>query len=176
MKRSIKKISVKTVVGSMKSVLAAGADGGGLMRVIGRVTSVKSGESTYGKWTGLLGQFEATNLLSGEVFESSVCLLPDVILNKILVALEDVDTLDFAADIGFRRTDDARDGGSGYEYYATPLMDDASDPLEGLRRKAAQFELPKPALFLEARTEKEFVGELAPEPEEIGKSVSKKKK
>lgn len=138
MAKLIKKISAKNVCGKMKQeVLTQGPDGKDIigfkekdiMQVIGVATATRSGETTFGDFMGLRGQFQATNLETGETFRSSQCFLADDLTDLIAAQLstEGVKTVEFAFMVGIRPNETA----IGYEYTARPLMETSNnDPLE----------------------------------------------
>jgi hypothetical protein len=132
----IKKISIKTVVGNVKAIVKEMDEGESriIMRVIGKATGSKVGESTYGAWEALKGDFKATNMETGEQFRSGVAFLPDVALDLVIGALNggDVSSVDFGFDIGV--TEDS-DSNTGYVYNATPLLEvKESDPIAMLEK------------------------------------------
>ena len=138
----IKKISVKTVVGDVKKMVASGEfTGGPIMRVLGHVEELKHGETDNGPWIALLGTFEATNLLTGETFNASKCFLPDVLGDMVVAQLqrakaEDANAaIQFGADVGIKLEPSSA---VGYTYMATPLTQKSADPLEALRLEVSQ--------------------------------------
>lgn len=145
----IKKISVATVHGKIdKKTLTK--EGVVLFRAIGRATGLKSGQSQYGDWTALTGDFAAVKP-DGEVIRASQIFLPDVVLNMIAPRVEQGDAVEFALDIVV-----VADEGSntGYTYAARPVIapDAATDPVTRLMEKiSTQEALPNP------QTEKKHV-------------------
>jgi len=144
----LKKISVATVFGKvdLKALLAAPGETIKCMRVLGLAISQKTGLSSYGEWSALLGQFQATNLVTGEVFNGSTLFLPEVALTPILVALSAQGTrgVEFAIDVHVKYVNDAKPGGSPYEYTFVPLLaPDANDPVSRLAAKVLALEAPK---------------------------------
>lgn len=146
----VKKISVATVAGSpdieslVKFHEANGADATKpLVRIIGQAIGTKTGESTYGAWTGLLGRFMATNLETGEEVEASQCFLPEIALTPIVLALSNVDkgrSVTFAIDISCRMIpkEKRKPGGVPYEYlFADVVPPSDDDPLMKLKAQIA---------------------------------------
>lgn len=81
MAQILKKISVKTVCGSIsKKLIEQLKNNGGtsvpVMRVLGIATGAKSGQTNFGPWVSLTGNFEGTNLETGEVFKAQNLLMP----------------------------------------------------------------------------------------------------
>jgi hypothetical protein len=144
----IKKLSIKTVYGviDVKKLLAAPGEKLDCMQVIGNVVSLKAGSSSYGEWTACEGMFEATNCETGEVSHASVLFLPDVALIPLRVALAQEGTrgVEFAIKIGVKYVNDAKPGGSVYEYTWEPLLPpDANDPITRIKAKLAALPAPE---------------------------------
>lgn len=140
----IRKISAKTVCGKTEKPEKATA----LFIVGGIANKVKTGDSLYGTWTALIGQFEATNISTGEVFVAPQCFLPEPMNGMIAASLEQVDedgkrlnaSVQFAVEVGVKKSDNQ----IGYEYTAKEIMkSDAADPLASIREKIAKA-LPAP--------------------------------
>ena len=58
-----------------------------LVKIAGVTTKAQPGQTDKGEYLKLIGEFRAVNLISGEVFESGVCLLPNFISDRIAGAL-----------------------------------------------------------------------------------------
>lgn len=80
-----------------------------LLRIMGVVNGAKPGTRTMpdgkvSEWLTFKGQFEATNLLTGEVYQSGTCImpgaLPDLLFGAIKGADDDFKTAQFAVEIG----------------------------------------------------------------------------
>lgn len=147
---NIKKLSVKTVYGNidLEKLIKAPNKELHVMRVMGLAVGVASGESTYGEWQSLRGQFEATNPETGEVSESSVLFLPDVALTPILVSLSrpEVKGVEFAIDISVHYAQSKKPGGSPYEYsFRAILPPDENDPISRLKARVLALAAPTPA-------------------------------
>ncbi len=83
----------------------------GLMRVIGVANRAKPGSTDKGEYVRFIGRFKATNLVTGEMYQSSQCILPNFIGEQIhaamtaggaagLAGLEAQSESQFAFDIG----------------------------------------------------------------------------
>lgn len=145
---NIKKLSVKTVYGNidLEKLINAPNKTLHVMRVIGLAVGVASGESTFGAWESLRGQFEATNPDTGEVSESSVLFLPDVALTPILVSLSrpEVKGVEFAIDVSVHYAQSKKPGGSPYEYsFSAILPPDENDPITRLKSRMLALAAPK---------------------------------
>lgn len=69
----LKKLNPKDVMGGKIRDLPIPSD---LYTVIGRAHNLRDGESAYGPWTSLRGEFEAVRLSDGETFISAECFIP----------------------------------------------------------------------------------------------------
>lgn len=155
------KLSVKTVVGNVPTkdaqapkmangVVVINADGvpvmetvqrgikQNLMRVFGQCDRVKLGNTAFGETVEFQGQFEATNMIDGEVYRSNRLFLPPVLTEMVraqVVAAQGEDgandaAVQFAFDIGA----DSANNAHGYQYTIEPLTAPSkSDPLEAMR-------------------------------------------
>lgn len=132
------KLSVKKVLGKIENVTEKKI----LMQVFGVATGVKTGDSNYGPWEALTGQFRAINLETGQIYQSGICFLPQVALNLIThrVKEDSVNGVEFAFNIGVVPADNK----AGYEYSCEPLIEASeNDPLEVLQKKMSNL-LPSP--------------------------------
>ncbi|MES9901016.1 MAG: hypothetical protein ABW148_18620 [Sedimenticola sp.] len=129
----IKKLSTPKIMGK-KPRLNEDEEKRDLYQIVGVASGKKTGESDFGIWCSLSGNFAAVNLITGEQFRSGVVFLPDVALDPILGQLDAGAT---AVEFGFTITIIAdEDSATGYVYIATPLMEpDENDPLEALTAK-----------------------------------------
>lgn len=134
----VKKITSKDVMGNMKQIVRESGKKNGetveLFTVIGQVIGHVSGESTYGVWTKLKGRFRATNKVTGDVFNSSVAILPDEAMDPLLavLAIDGAESVDMAFDVNAVIDDTTA---VGYVYAVLPLMAPSEDdPLERLQK------------------------------------------
>lgn len=138
MSELIRKISAKTVVGKIQKPEKATS----LFHVFGIARSVRTGESNYGPWVALIGQFEATNLETGETFVAPQCFLPEPIGSMMAAQVqnEDTESVQFGLEVGIKPADTA----VGYEYTSKALVESKeADPLADLRAKMPALEAPK---------------------------------
>ena len=144
-----KKISVAKVFGNVNAAVISkhGTDGKiNLARFMGSAQGIKTGVSDFGEWRALTGQFRAIALAgdnAGEVFDSTVCFLPDVALDLVASQIEGgANAVDFAFDISAVLDESV---GVGYSYRATPLIEAAEEsPIARLEKKLAERALPAP--------------------------------
>lgn len=101
-----------------------------IMRIVGRATEVFSGTTTLGEYFGFLGEFEATNISTGEITSSNKLLIPDIIANALRAqfGMEGVEQVEFAYDLGIFPAKTP----TGYQYSATPLIESEESPLKRL--------------------------------------------
>ncbi len=142
----LKKLSVKTVCGALKmidfykpqldakGVQLVDAKGAGLFepferklcRIAGTANAVDSGESTYGTWEALLGEFAATDYATGEIFVGKSAFIPGAMGEALIAAIgsaqrEDAaSTLKFSVDIF--AVVSPRDENK-YEYIVRPVIE-----------------------------------------------------
>jgi len=131
----IGKISVKTVIGNKKTINDAVSTYKGasvpIMRVVGRVTGIERGSSTYGEWLALKGNFQATNILTGEIFMSGTAFLDTTYCKTIEDELikEEVSVVEIAVDVNAATSATSQ---SGYIYSLRPLLNNTFNPFEKL--------------------------------------------
>lgn len=130
----IKKITRKTVCGDVALPVDAARP---LYRVIGIATGVRKGSTAYGDFVGLTGQFEATNIATGEVFVAPQCFLPDPINGMIAAKVQTPDdsgkpvTAQFAVEVGIKPAKTT----IGYEFTVREIAEvQEADPLADLRK------------------------------------------
>ena len=152
----VKKLSMRHLVGNVKSYIPtkeveeqrngktvvkdvpAIGETAWLASVVGIARGTKTGQSTYGEWTALTGDFVATAMVGekkGQRFRTGQLFLPDVVLNMITAAIDGKSGVEFAFNIGITAadTEGERPSATGYEYTADFLTEPAeNDPLAGL--------------------------------------------
>lgn len=157
----LRKISRATVIGDntavMEKCLAEKEKIHALYQVYGFATGTrkdtdiekKEGDQRpgFGSWECLIGQFEAVNLLTGEISRSGQCFLPQFAIDMVSGQFGDgVDRVKFGFEIGakFDATTPTK-----YTYQVAPLLDVAEDdPLKAIAasiNKPAQLAAPKQA-------------------------------
>jgi len=145
----IGKISVRHVFGSKGNILSTVLGDKNishkLMQVVGIASDIKTGEGDNGPWTGLKGQFKATNLVTGEVFQSGQCFLPSMANDMVEGALKGgASAVEFGFDISAMFDESSS---TSYVYQVEPLFETAeNDPVALLtaRLEAEQKKLEAP--------------------------------
>lgn len=122
----LRKISVATVFGKVKIADIPEGEEIALCRMAGVAGGVESGESTYGDWECLVGEFAATNYQTGEVFAGVKAFVPGAMgeglqLSMKNALMEDAGSrLKFCVDIYAKVS--PRDPNK-YEYIVRPIME-----------------------------------------------------
>lgn len=137
--RIVKKISPKVVIGeSIKEVLGTNRFVE-LMTVLGTVSEEITGEGGItGTYKGLAGNFEAVNMVTGEVFNSGILFLPQVAHDYLARLVRDSgEAAEFAGKLSVQSAKNT----VGYEYTFEPLTEvqgasDRSAALEAIKRDA----------------------------------------
>lgn len=161
MTQLLRKISAATVVGGksvvLETVFKDKSTAHPLYRVVGICNGTRTGKNKFddkedaGEWRALLGNFEATSFLTGEIFNSGVCFMPAYVVDLVAGQLAGDDpnsSVKFAFDIAAKFDDKAA---TSYTYFATSLIepqeDDAlrslSKSLPAMPGNAKQVEGPK---------------------------------
>ena len=113
-----------------------------LYLIYGVARAAVAGQSTFGEYHKLVGQFEAVNLETGEVSVSGSCFLPGAVNDLIAGQLDGQENSEvkFAFEIGAAPSDSS----IGYEYTFKELVEaEGIDNLSALRdesRKAIEGE------------------------------------
>ena len=131
MAKILRKLTIKEAIGGKAELLRIamlGREGNSsegqpvkLLTIMGRVFSVKAGESDFGSFCKLVGEFEATNAQTGEVIsEVSNCILPNFVGDGVASAIKNgASAVDFAIELSIRFKEDAA---TMYEFSADSLM------------------------------------------------------
>lgn len=129
----IKKISAKTVVGRVTAPEKAM----GLFTVVGIANGTRTGNSAYGDWIALTGQFEATNMETGEAFAAPQVFLPEPLQGMIAAQVRTPDkdgntpSVQFGVEVGVKPADNS----FGFEYTVKEIVNvEQNDPLADLRK------------------------------------------
>ena len=75
-KDEIRRISLKSIIGSMKG--KGFTEETTLMKVAGIATEIERGDGDFGSWAGLVGNFAAVNVATGEITESNRLTIPAI--------------------------------------------------------------------------------------------------
>jgi hypothetical protein len=155
MANMIRKLSYRTIFGCQPSIPQKQIN---VFTMIGKARGVRSGESSYGPWSALVGQFEATTLIAdgdvvaGEVFVGPQAFLPEPIHGMLVSQLRDteVEEVEFAMIVAIKPSKTA----TGYEYVAIPIVEAKdSGSLNHLRDKLLSA-LPSPESAVKAKSGK----------------------
>ncbi len=133
----LKKLTSKIIMGDTKinaRLIPDGKQKLDLYQILGIAGDTKTGSSDYGPWTALLGQFRATNMITGEIFEAFKVLLPAVLSEMILGKMgsqgPDGRGVSFAFIVGIMVDEKST---IGYTYYAKPVIEPGvEDPMQKL--------------------------------------------
>jgi len=96
---------------------AATAD---ILKIAGVITAIRPGQTQLGEYAELVGQFQAVNLESGEMFQSSKAILPNFIADPMVEASNGGSEVEFAIQIGVKRNEVSV---VGYEFSVKPLVE-----------------------------------------------------
>ena len=154
---AVKKLSAKTIVGDVKKLVREGqlTSGTVLYRVIGIADGVRSGESNFGPWTAFSGDFEAVNMLTGEVSRGPQFFSDKSFTDALLSRMNANPgaAVEFALEVAIEINDDYP---MGFGYVTRPIVENAHDRLGALRSRLAALPAPDaPAKAPEASQEAE---------------------
>lgn len=76
-----RKLSAKIIVGKRIGQVTEPKD---LFTVIGIATGTRIGQSNYGEWTGLKGEFEVVRCEDGKVLQAPIMILPDAAMAEFI--------------------------------------------------------------------------------------------
>lgn len=117
-----------------------------LYTVLGIVNGARPGSTDKGDFVKLVGDFEATNLETGEVFESQMCILPNFVGDPIGAAVHrpNSESVQFAVTIGAKPDEKSV---TGYVFTSDNAMPpSAHSPLAVLKAELVEQKLlPAPA-------------------------------
>lgn len=132
MSEMLRKITIKNCGFDVQTVKMAieGKKSADLLKIAGVTNKSQPGQTDKGEYLLLQGEFRAVNLITGEVFESASCILPNFISDRLAGALQVSDQVEFALMISAKSNPSSV---TGYEYTVTPLVEAApSDRLANL--------------------------------------------
>lgn len=97
-----------------------------LCRIAGFANSVVGGNTQYGQWEGMQGQFAATNYATGEVFASKTAIVPGAMGEFLIDAVKEALKEDASSQVTFKvdiyAVVSKRDP-EKYEYVVRPLIE-----------------------------------------------------
>lgn len=91
-----------------------------LAKIVGRTTAAQPVQSEQGESIRLIGDFTGINLLTGEVFSSTVCFIPNFVAQPLANALNESDSVEFALEITAKFSEKSA---VGYEFGVKPLLE-----------------------------------------------------
>lgn len=121
----------------LKAVTVIAADGksvefngtAALLRVWGRSTDAKPGQTDTGAYVRLVGDFHALNLVTWERFKSGAIILPNFISEPMAGALRESPAIEFALEIGAKG-----DPTSATKYVFSVREVKQAEPADSLKR------------------------------------------
>lgn len=124
----VKKITTKIIVGKKRGPITGPTE---LYKAIGIARGVKTGESNYGSWIALRGEFEAKRTSDGAIFRAPLMILPEEVTARIHARLEmGAAAVQFAITVSVA----PRDASPGFVYgYAYTVDPHEHEPLAALR-------------------------------------------
>lgn len=156
----VKKLSMKTIVGSKADILTAAMTGREndkapvgkpvtIARMMGIATKIQTGETDNGPWVAIIGTHKAINVFTGDEVRSSKAFLPapadDMIAAQL--AMEGVDSVEYAIDVNVHYDESAI---TSYVYGVEVLQEPTeNDPLNALEKTLGLPGLPAPVQLSE---------------------------
>jgi hypothetical protein len=142
----LRKITIKSVLGSKfepEDVNLKEKRSVKLLRVYGVIAKTRAEASDLGPFVRFLGEFEAVNLLTGEMFSAPACILPKFLEDQLAPACEpDKMPVTFAVEIGAVYNKDVP---TKFMYTAQPLVETVSSaPMKQLKEQLSKLALPSP--------------------------------
>lgn len=141
MTKTINNIAAKGIVGNVRSLLGS-AVSVELFRVYGTAQKAVHGETRFGVQTTIVGEFEAVNAATGEVFRSTKLNLPEEVMQALVFELKgqngrSITGVKFGYDIGAV----AAENDVGYKYTCASLIEFAPrDPFAEFKKLFANAE------------------------------------
>jgi hypothetical protein len=150
----IRKLNPKDIMGKKMKEVVIPSD---CFTLIGRAWNLREGESAFGPWTALVGEFEATRIEDRQRFISTQCFVPGAagdllvaqvrkfVTEEIPATPEQVkkigktykvtgETVEMALIVSVKKS--SREGGADYEYVVRPVVPvQKADPLAALRER-----------------------------------------
>jgi hypothetical protein len=140
----LKKISVATMIGNVKKMVAKDelTNGQVLYRAIGIADSYSVGAGAYGEFTRFHGDFEVKNMLTNETFKSSIAFFDHSFTQALRAKLDSKtgDYVEFALETAIEINDKY---GQGFTYIARPIVQDSVSRLDALRSRLTALDTPK---------------------------------
>ncbi len=129
----LRKLTIKSCgfgVTEIKELVNADTPSANLLKIVGVTTGAKPGQTDKGEYLKLIGQFRASNMITGEQFDAAACILPSFISDSLAAALNQSEEVEFAIMIGVKFDASAV---TQYVYTVTPLIEaQVSDKMAAL--------------------------------------------
>lgn len=145
----LRKLTIKTcgdftklkIMKALADAKVADGEGIDLLKIAGEVSGATTGQTDKGSYTLLSGLFVGTDMLTGALYQSGKCILPDFVGSAIGAAvLQGGQSAQFALMIGAKRSDTAV---TGYEFTVKPLVEMAASSAAQRLMALAGIETPK---------------------------------
>lgn len=133
-----KKLGASDLLGPVNKIVKEMEIGDEIMGygVAGVCTKLETGVSQFGEWTRFVGEFDAINYITGEIYKSEKTHVPSVLESVLLSGMEGLkgaskdlvhstiteltSEVEFAFQVSIIRKDDDEKGGVNWEYVTTP--------------------------------------------------------
>lgn len=140
-----------------------------LATIVGVSTEARPGQTEMGSFLKLVGTFAGVNKITGEAFDSGMCILPEFISSQLGAAIAENGEVEFAVTLAAKEN---AKSAVGYEFVARPLMEAApSDKMAKLLALAGT----APAALENKPTQTHGLDENAKSDEPQPKAQAKKK-
>lgn len=119
----VKKLTLRTMnLGKavIRKNVTEEAPNASLAKIVGRTTAAQPVQSEQGESIRLIGDFTGVNLLTGEIFSSTVCFIPNFVAQPLANALTESDSVEFAIEITAKFSEKSA---VGYEFGVKPLLE-----------------------------------------------------
>lgn len=128
----VSKISIKSVGAQPAKNSIKEGERKNLMAIYGRAAKHETVTTNFGDSERFKGNFEATNVETGEVFKSTSCFLPGIVAD---ILADGIDTVDGAVEFAFLiGAEFSEKGSTGYAFTVEPIRElSEEDSLAALR-------------------------------------------
>jgi hypothetical protein len=119
----VKKLTLRTMnLGKvvLRKAVPEEGDNKSVAKIVGRTTLAQPVQGDNGESLRLIGDFTGLNLLTGEIFSSTVCFIPNFVAEPLANALKESDAVEFAIEITAKFSEKSA---VGYEFGVKPLLE-----------------------------------------------------
>jgi hypothetical protein len=119
---TLRKLTIKTCgldIATIKAALATGSKVD-VLSIVGTSNGTRTGTTVIGEFLELKGMFAATNLVTGEIFNSAKCILPNFISEQLGDAIEQTGDVEFGVVIVAIKNEKSV---TGYQFEVRSLID-----------------------------------------------------